>query len=108
VPKIKVKDIKVKKRRPLSNAAVVEMIKSMEILGQLQPIIISSDGFLIAGGHRLEAAKHLGWKHIEAKKLDGNVIVPKMAFMHILLGQRSPLIFHCINRSTCSFTSAAA
>jgi N6-adenosine-specific RNA methylase IME4 len=36
----------------------------MNEVGLLQPIIIAEDGVLIAGWHRVEAAKQLGWKTI--------------------------------------------
>ena len=34
--------------------------------GQIQPIVVDKDNFLIAGERRLTAAKELGWTHIEA------------------------------------------
>jgi ParB family chromosome partitioning protein len=33
---------------------------------QISPIVISSDKVLIAGGRRLEAARSLGWRNINA------------------------------------------
>jgi len=40
---------------------------SLRELGQLQPIVVTSDLRLIAGGRRLAAARSLGWSEIDAK-----------------------------------------
>jgi hypothetical protein len=42
------------------------LVASMRELGQLQPIVLTSDMRLIAGERRLTAAKKLGWSEIEA------------------------------------------
>jgi len=42
------------------------LAESMKHYGQISPIVISSDKVLIAGGRRLEAARSLGWKSINA------------------------------------------
>ncbi|TVR74284.1 MAG: chromosome partitioning protein ParB [Spirochaetaceae bacterium] len=39
--------------------------ESMQQIGLLNPIILTSDYFLVAGQRRLEAAKSLGWKQIQ-------------------------------------------
>ncbi|HUG86745.1 MAG TPA: ParB N-terminal domain-containing protein [Euzebya sp.] len=41
-----------------------ELMNSMRLLGQLQPLTITPEGVLICGGRRLEAAKRLGWKTV--------------------------------------------
>ena len=38
-----------------------------ESIGVINPISVDEDMTLIAGAHRLEAAKNLGWETIEAK-----------------------------------------
>ncbi len=43
------------------------LAESLGELGQLQPIVVTSDLRLIAGGRRLAAAQSLGWVEIEAK-----------------------------------------
>jgi ParB family transcriptional regulator, chromosome partitioning protein len=43
------------------------LAESLRELGQLQPIVVTSDLRLIAGGRRLAAARLLGWSEIEAK-----------------------------------------
>jgi ParB-like chromosome segregation protein Spo0J len=63
--------------RPLNEAAVESLVESMKRLGQLQPIsvYISRDGvYLVAGAHRLEAAKRLGWGDIAAIIVTGDEI----------------------------------
>ena len=40
---------------------------SYESIGVINPISVDEDMTLIAGAHRLEAAKNLGWETIEAK-----------------------------------------
>jgi len=39
---------------------------SLKCYGQISPIVISKKNVLIAGGRRLEAAKNLGWRTINA------------------------------------------
>ncbi len=43
---------------------VPELVTSMREHGLLQPIVITLDGTLIAGGSRLRAARVLAWEHI--------------------------------------------
>ena len=40
--------------------------ESLKRYGQISPIVISNKNVLIAGGRRLEAAKRLGWRTINA------------------------------------------
>jgi len=42
------------------------LAESMKRYGQISPIVINKKNILIAGGRRLEAAKHLGWRTINA------------------------------------------
>src|SRR6476660_3513574 len=66
--------------RNLDNEAVIRMADSFNIIGQKTPIsvrMVVDDMFgdhiiLIAGLHRLHAAKHLGWERIEAEEFQGN------------------------------------
>lgn len=46
---------------------VTELARSMAEVGQLQPILLTPDLRLVAGWHRLQAAKMLGWTEIEAR-----------------------------------------
>ena len=63
---IKISDIKIKPgRREAKPKSVEEMTRSIQALGLLNPIIVTEDHTLVAGLHRLEAAKKLGWTEIE-------------------------------------------
>jgi len=42
------------------------LAESLKRYGQISPIVISPKNVLIAGGRRLEAAKYLGWRTINA------------------------------------------
>lgn len=63
-------------RRPLNAEAVKTLSASMSKLGLHTPITILSndDGecVLVAGAHRLAAAKTLAWKHIDCFVIEGN------------------------------------
>ena len=71
---VKISDIKIKPgRRDAKPKAVTEMARSIQAVGLLNPIIVTGDNTLIAGLHRLEAAKLLGWTEIECtvSSMDG-------------------------------------
>lgn len=73
--RVKIVDIVVRDRlRPVSGAAVESLIASITEIGVIKdPIHIAKKGgqlILIAGGHRLAAAKRLNWEEIEAKVWD--------------------------------------
>jgi ParB/RepB/Spo0J family partition protein len=53
------------RKRQLNPEKVKELKESIQEIGLLQPIIISSQNVLIAGLHRLEACKALGWNEID-------------------------------------------
>lgn len=53
--------------RDLDEGKVLELMQSYEQVGVINPISVDEDHTLIAGAHRLEAAKNLGWTKIEAK-----------------------------------------
>lgn len=61
IPQIKVND----GRRKVSSEVVHELADSISKVGLLNPITVDQDYALIAGLHRLEAAKLLGWQEIE-------------------------------------------
>lgn len=70
---IKIDDIVINNRkRKLNKDKVKELAKSMKLIGQLEPITITSDNILLAGWHRVEAAKMLGWDTIKAELFNGN------------------------------------
>lgn len=64
--KIAIKEIKVNTGRREANLnGIDELARSISEVGLLNPITIDPDHILIAGLHRLEAAKRLGWTEIE-------------------------------------------
>lgn len=72
--KIKIADIKVgDNRRAIDEANVLNLMKSIREVGLINSITITQDNKLIAGAHRLEACKRLGWAEIECNvaELDG-------------------------------------
>ena len=68
--KIKIADIKVKKRVRRELEDLNALAESLKKFGQIEPIVITPRGKLIAGQRRLEAAKKLGWTEIEAHVVD--------------------------------------
>ncbi len=71
--KVRIADVIVAERlRPVGDAGVASLIASITETGVMKDAIHvrkKKDGklYLIAGGHRLEAGKQLGWDEIEAK-----------------------------------------
>ena len=69
--KVKIEEIKVNSgRREVTPEAVQELADSMKEVGLLNPITLTEDYTLVAGLHRLEAAKLLGWTEIECNVTD--------------------------------------
>lgn len=66
---IPIEEVRVKQRARKEFMEIEELADSLNRIGLLNPIIITEDKVLIAGQRRLEAAKRLGWKTIEAKIL---------------------------------------
>ncbi len=81
--KIGIEEIKVQQRkRKLDNCKVQELAESFANIGQLQPITVAKyNGMyrLVAGLHRLEAAKQIGWRTIEAMLFEGDEIQAELA-----------------------------
>ncbi|MEN6487655.1 MAG: ParB N-terminal domain-containing protein [Smithella sp.] len=77
---IKINDIVVNNRkRKLNENKVKELAESMKIIGQLEPITVTSGNVLLAGLHRIEAAKMLGWDEIKAELFEGNELECELA-----------------------------
>ena len=78
--KIKISDITVKgERREINNAKVSELVKSIEALGLINPITVDKNYQLIAGGHRLEAVKELGYEEVDCVVLDCDELLSELA-----------------------------
>lgn len=65
-PEFPLAKIKIKNRFREDKGDIDEMALSLQEIGQIQPIIIDQEGFLLAGERRTLAAKQLGWKTIWA------------------------------------------
>ena len=63
---VPIEDIKVKKRIRQDLGDIAGLAESLKRFGQISPIVINKKNVLIAGGRRLEAARSLGWKTINA------------------------------------------
>jgi len=57
-------------RRPIDENIVIELADSIRETGLLNPIIINKDNVLIAGAHRLEACRKLGWEEVDCNVVD--------------------------------------
>jgi ParB family chromosome partitioning protein len=68
--KIPIEKIIVKKRIRKEYGDIHALAESMKRLGQISPITVTRANVLVAGGRRLEAAKFLGWKTIDATVID--------------------------------------
>ena len=63
---IPIEDIKVKKRIRKEVGDVSTLAESLKRFGQISPIVITKNNILVAGERRLEAARSLGWRTINA------------------------------------------
>ena len=71
--RLAVRDIIVAPNRwSVDTLKVRELADSIREVGLLDPIIITPDNRLVAGTHRLEACRSLGWTGIECTRYDGN------------------------------------
>lgn len=78
--KIKISDIKINfGRRSTDQQNVEELVKSIKAVGLMNPITVTQDNTLIAGLHRVEAAKLLGWTEIECTVSDAEGIQAELA-----------------------------
>jgi ParB family chromosome partitioning protein len=64
---IAISDVKVTDRHRGDLGDLEALAESLRDVGQLQPIVVTPELRLIAGGRRLAAAQSLGWAEIEAK-----------------------------------------
>lgn len=67
---VPIEDIKVKKRVRKDMGDISALADSMNRFGQISPILITKKNELVAGGRRLEAARSLGWRTINAIEID--------------------------------------
>jgi ParB family chromosome partitioning protein len=63
---VPIDDIKVKRRIRKDLGDVEILAESLKLFGQINPIVITRKNVLISGQRRLEAARALGWRTINA------------------------------------------
>ncbi len=68
------------RKRPLDEARVAGLEGSIAAVGLLQPIVVTDTLGLVAGRHRLEAARRLGWKSIPARVAPLDALRADLAF----------------------------
>jgi ParB family chromosome partitioning protein len=73
-------DIVVKKRIRKDMGDIPSLAESMKRFGQISPIVLNNANVLIAGGRRLEAARYLGWRTINAVIMDLTEDVAKLEY----------------------------
>ena len=92
--KVHISDVIVPERlRKLDITKVDELAQSIKQIGLLQPIVIDTENNLLAGNHRLEAFKNIGYERIECKivnlpeqkrklvEIDENIIVSELSII---------------------------
>jgi len=80
--KLSISTIKVENnRRSVENTKLQELAESMEKVGLLHPVTVTSDYTLVAGAQRLVAAKLLGWDEIEVKIFDFDTQTAELAML---------------------------
>ena len=77
---VQINDIKVKKRIRKDLGDISSLADSLKKYGQISPIIITKKNVLVAGERRLEAAKSLGWKTINATIADVSGTLAKLEY----------------------------
>ena len=77
---MKISDVKINPgRRDTQQRNVEELARSIAAVGLMNPITVTQDNTLIAGLHRLEAAKLLGWTEIECTVSDADGLQAELA-----------------------------
>lgn len=77
---MKISEIKINPgRRDTQQRNVEELARSIAAVGLMNPVTVTQDNTLIAGLHRLEAAKLLGWTEIECTVSDADGLQAELA-----------------------------
>ena len=78
--RIKISNIKINPgRREAEPKAVEELARSITAVGLMNPVTLDQNNTLVAGLHRLEAAKLLGWTEIECTTIGMDSVQAKLA-----------------------------
>jgi ParB family transcriptional regulator, chromosome partitioning protein len=75
---VPINDVIVKRRIRRNMGDIDVLAESLKRHGQISPIVISRKNVLIAGGRRLEAAKSLGWRTINAVILENSTELSRL------------------------------
>jgi ParB family chromosome partitioning protein len=59
---------------------IAALAESMKRYGQMNPIVLNNRNQLVAGGRRLEAARYLGWRTINAVIIDIDEGLPMLEY----------------------------
>ena len=65
-------DIRIPDTRRRGHHDVAALAESMARIGLIHPVTVTPDGVLVAGLHRLEAARALGWEEIAIDVMDAD------------------------------------
>ena len=77
---ININEIKINEgRRTVTSEAIQGLTESIREIGMMNPVTVTADHTLIAGLHRLEAAKVLGWEEIECHVIDADDLHAELA-----------------------------
>ena len=78
--RIKISEIKINPgRREAEPKAVEELARSITAVGLMNPVALDQNNTLVAGLHRLEAAKLLGWTEIECTTIGMDSVQAELA-----------------------------
>ena len=78
--RIKISSIKINPgRREAEPKAVEELARSITAVGLMNPVTLDQNNTLVAGLHRLEAAKLLGWTEIECTTIEMDSVQAELA-----------------------------
>ena len=66
-------------RRPVNDTSVATLVRSIQEVGLLQPIVIDQDNNLVAGRHRIEAYKTLNIDSIECIVINAEKLILELA-----------------------------
>ena len=72
---MRIEDISIGERYRKDLGDIGGLAKSIQEIGLLHPVVVTSDGQLVAGQRRLAAARQLGWEEIPARVVDLQSIV---------------------------------
>ena len=75
---VQLSEIKIKTRIRKNLGELQPLMESLRTYGLMNPVVVNSRLELIAGHRRLEAARRLGWEHIEATVLEKTGELPML------------------------------